>query len=746
MAASTRAPAAAERTPASAALVGARHGHPVILALALALASTYAAFASGATRYPQETRLELILVVAALGAVVSWAGGGGVRWTTSRAATGGLLLFVLLAAWSALSLLWSITPDQTWLEANRAFAYALVVALALAVGASDPRAIERMTLLLLASAVLVALYAFATKALPGVSVPGLFDFDQSGILSRLRAPLGYWNALALVCALGVPIAVRVACDTSRRRRERALALAAGLLLVVVVGLTYSRGGLLAVGAAVVVLTALGGARLRGLTVLAALGLASLPVLAVAFSLPGTSDNGVTIAIRARDGRVLLVAFVVCLGALVAGALALWRLEPRIRWTEGRTRAVFRVAATLAAFWVLLTVAGLAVSDRGLPGSVSDRVSAFTEPSRDEVTDPGRLVTTTSGNRWVWWKEAVGAWSDRPVGGWGAGSFRATHLRYRVDQLSVTQAHSVPLQFLAETGLVGLALFAGAIGALGTAALRHFRGLPGGRERDLAAAGLAAVAAWVVHGFYDWDWNIPGATLPALVLLGVVAGASGGGLRAREASSPALAVVGAALVLSLVAASAVLPAWADGKASDAQVAVRAGSDEAALSEAAAQADLAARLDPLALRPLLASSAIARRRGRLLESRGFLLEAVERQPDSAEAWLNLAGTAFLLADRVGFERAALRALELDPRSPNARNVALAAVAYRTPPGASATAVGTPLAPAPVPAPVLPVVPAVPIPTPPPGQVPPTGVTGTTGATGASGQAGAPGPPGG
>ncbi len=711
VAASTRAPRAAQRL--SAPLAAGVRAHPAALATALALAATYAAFAAGATRYPQETRLQVLLALTALAATVSWAVGGGVRLRLGRPAAVGLALVVALAAWSALSLGWSITPDRTWLEANRAIAYALVVALALAVGASDPRAIERTTLLLLGSAVLVAANAFATKALPAVTLGGLVDFDRAGGLSRLRAPLGYWNAVALVCALALPAALRVACDRSRGHPGRAAALVAALLLVCVIGLTYSRGGLLAVATAAVVLTVTGGARLRGLLTLAAVALASLPVLAVAFARPGTAQNGAELAQRAADGRVLLLAFVLCALLLVAAGLVAWRLERRVRWSAARTRALFRVAATLAAFGVLLGVAGLAVSDRGLPGTVADRIEAFTEPSRDDAFDPGRLVTTTSGNRWVWWKEALGAWSDRPVGGWGAGSFRATHLRYRVDELSVTQAHSVPLQFLAETGLVGLLLYAGALGALGFAAVRRVRALGAGRERDFAGAALAAVAAWVVHGFYDWDWNIPGATLPALVLLGVLAGGAAGervravlpGRPADRPAAPALVVAAAALVLSLVAASSVLPSWADGKASDAQVAVRAGSDEAALLEAAAASDLAARLDPLALRPLLASAAIARRRGRPLEARAFLLEAVERQPDSAEAWLNLAATAFLLADRVGFERAALRALELDPRSPRARSAALAAVAYRQPPGASATAVGTPLAPAPVQAPVLP-----------------------------------------
>jgi cytochrome bd-type quinol oxidase subunit 2 len=199
------------------------------------------------------------------------------------------------------------------------------VALAVAVGASDPRAVERTTLLLLCGAVLVALYAFATKALPGLSL-GPLDLDQSSGLSRLRAPLGYWNAVALVCALALPAAVRVACDTSRRERQRAAALAAALLLVCVIGLTYSRGGLIAVVTAAAVLTALGGARLRGLIVLGGVGLAGAPVLAVAFTRPGLSSNGAELAARESDGLILLVAFAVCLVLLVAAALGWWRVE------------------------------------------------------------------------------------------------------------------------------------------------------------------------------------------------------------------------------------------------------------------------------------------------------------------------------------------------------------------------------------------------------------------------------------
>jgi len=50
-----------------------------------------------------------------------------------------------------------------------------------------------------------------------------------------------------------------------------------------------------------------------------------------------------------------------------------------------------------------------------------------------------------------------------------------------------------------------------------------RAMRDGRRRDLAVALLAASAAWVVHGFYDWDFVIPAVTAPVLVMLGILAG-------------------------------------------------------------------------------------------------------------------------------------------------------------------------------------------------------------------------------
>ena len=123
----------------------------------------------------------------------------------------------------------------------------------------------------------------------------------------------------------------------------------------------------------------------------------------------------------------------------------------------RTARVWRALRRATLVALALVFVGLLVSSRGLFGEISHQVDPFTQAKAVPVSDPARLLSTNSGNRWVWWKEAAGAFSARPLGGWGAGSFPTTHLLYRKPPtLSVRQPHNVPLQLLAETGLIGAA--------------------------------------------------------------------------------------------------------------------------------------------------------------------------------------------------------------------------------------------------------------------------------------------------
>src|SRR4051794_38796975 len=104
-----------------------------LLALALLLACAYAAFAHGAVRIPDETWLQVGLEVVALLAVAAWLSRREGLQTT-REGRLGIALLGAFGAWCAITMLWSVAPDQSWLEANRAIAYALAVMLAVGLG------------------------------------------------------------------------------------------------------------------------------------------------------------------------------------------------------------------------------------------------------------------------------------------------------------------------------------------------------------------------------------------------------------------------------------------------------------------------------------------------------------------------------------------------------------------------------------------------------------------------------------
>ncbi|HVF78856.1 MAG TPA: O-antigen ligase family protein [Solirubrobacteraceae bacterium] len=683
------------------------------LLAALAGVCLYAVFAHGAIGLPEEPRLQIGVALVAVGAAVGLLLTRSLSLHAPAEAWVGIGLLVGFAVWCGISLLWSVAPERTWAHVNRTISYALVVVLAIALASSVPRAVSRVAYGWLGVAVVCALYAVAGKIMPGVEILGI-DFNHTALASRLRAPLEYWNALGLVMVLAIPIALRLTTDTTRHDAVRLGALAAFFLLFVCLCMTYSRGGILACFTAIVVVTVLGGQRLRGLAVVAVTIAVSIPALGLAFNRPALKGINVPLDERVPDGIVLGLVLAGCLIALLIAGWGMLQLEQRTPWDDERTQLVWRGMAALAAILAIFAFGAILSAPDG-PGGWADRAwEKFSQTSKDDVSDPTRLVSSNSGNRWVWWKEAAGAWSDKPLQGWGAGSFPVTHKMYREVELVVTQPHNMPLQFLAETGIVGTLLVAGAVGLLLFCALDRLRTMANGRERDLGVALFAGAIAWLVHGLVDWDWDIPAVTVPVLLFLGVLVATP----REQRVSVPLLHTAtgtrGLALALAcvfagLVIVSAGLPMIADQKASSAQaVSTDAGAGE--LQDAAANADLAARLDPTAVRPLLAAAALAENRGRLLEARGFLVDAADRQPYSSAVWFRLLELALKTADRRGAKAATKRLLELDPIGSGARALAGRLAIFEVPAAGSPTATGTPLSPrydaqATAPAPVSP-----------------------------------------
>lgn len=643
---------------------------PPALAAALILLILFAAFSNGATTSPAEARLQVALSALAAIAAGAWLWTGSIRLAAPRLALAGTALLATFALWSGVSVTWSVAPDNTWLEFNRVLAYVTVLWLAIALGASSVRAVKVATHGFVLVGLAVTIYGLGQKLVPGLHVGGLFDLNQTGALPRLEAPLGYWNALALMIALAAPLALALAADRSRSIPMRLAAAVTLQLMLLAIGFSYSRGGVLALALGLAVGFGVGGTRLRSLMWLAVSVVAALPPLV--FGLVDHSLTATNVGLGAREdaGAVLSAILIVCALLLLVGARRVIVLEDEIYVSPARSNAIGRLLVSVAAALIVIAVIAVGLSSRGLVGTVSHAWDSFTTTRSTSVYDPHRLLSADSENRWVWWKEALGAFSDRPIAGWGAGSFPVVHLLYRRDELSVKQPHSVPLQWFAETGVIGGLLAAGAFALLLWCAVRAVRRVAPSRNRLLMAAMMSGAFVYAVHAFYDWDWDIPAVTLPALLFLGLLAGMAAPEPITRAAIAPRSAWLRLSALAAVTvgfctyAVSAALPSIAASEAS-ASILTAGGASAQAVQTAQHEAAVAARLDPLSDAGPRAEEAIAQRRKQLPLAASYLLDAVHRDPTDASAWTDLAYTAWLLGDVRVAEGAAARAVALDPR---------------------------------------------------------------------------------
>jgi tetratricopeptide (TPR) repeat protein len=259
---------------------------------------------------------------------------------------------------------------------------------------------------------------------------------------------------------------------------------------------------------------------------------------------------------------------------------------------------------------------------------------------------------------------------------------------------VAQPHSVPLQWLAESGLIGALLALFGYGLLLTAGVGAVRRRLPSRERLLMASLLGGAVAYALHACYDWDWDIPAVTLPALLFLGVLVGSEGASRRSDEPAVPRESWMRLPLLGSLTLGLCVfaLPSLAASDVSSA-ILTAAGNSSGALQSAQQQASLASDLDPLSDAGPRAQATIALRRGQLRQAQADLLEAVRREPSDAAAWGDLAYSEQVLGDASAALQAAERSLALDPRGTAtgafAGSVAASANLLVRPPNDSATA---------------------------------------------------------
>ena len=247
----------------------------------------------------------------------------------------GIAAFGLLAGfvcWNGVTMIWSITPDLSWAYLNRGAVYVGFALLGLAVAASV-RAPARVA----AGGLAVLLFGVVGWALLGKVFPSLFP--DGARVARLRNPIGYWNALALACALAVPLGLWIATRRSWRRELRLAGVLLFYLTTIALVLTSSRAGILVAAIAVLLWLALVPARLESLGTLVVAGVPAAVVAAWASTRHGLVDDGQSFSARRAAGGWVALALV--LGAVVVVLAALWadrvdgRLGPaeRHEWTR-----------------------------------------------------------------------------------------------------------------------------------------------------------------------------------------------------------------------------------------------------------------------------------------------------------------------------------------------------------------------------------------------------------------------------
>ena len=508
---------------------------------------------------------------------------------------------------------WSIVPDRSLDAFDKSVAYAAFLGLGIVLaGAALPYAARLGAAMLAVVVGATLVWALVAKAIPALDPEG----DR---VARLREPVGYWNALALIADSALVLGLWLGATREHRRSVRV----AGALLVYVatlaVLLTLSRAGVVAGIGTVALWLVLSSERVEaGLVLLVAAGPAALAG-AWAFTRPALTEDVANRSDRVADGAVF--GAIALVGALVVVALVV--LVSRRGLPDGRRRQIGRVLVAVGIACVL----GVGVA-AGV--SAADAISSG-RSCREVVNDPSRLGSLDPNNRLCWWAEAWDVFAGNAPEGSGAGTFEIARKRYRSDARSVLQPHSVPLQMLSDGGVLGLVLFLGLVAASVAACVCALRRLDG-PERAAASALVVVPAAYLGHALVDYDWDFLAVTAPTMVALGVVAaaGRQPGAMRRR----PFLAL-GAVLLAAAVLVSFSFPRLADRMERSSTRALVDGEFERARDRA-----LWARFfDPLSVDPIFALARVAERQGFRWTAERRYLQAVELQPDNPETWYAL-----------------------------------------------------------------------------------------------------------
>lgn len=596
-----------------------------------------------------------ILVGAGVGSVAIH--GGRVAWVVAG-------LFAAFLAWTALGLTWTQSAERTTAEVARVAMLLGVLLLGLA---AQGRVAARHTINGAACAIaLIAGAAVLSRLQPQLFPAQELDEIFPASRARLAYPLGYWNLLAGLVVMGVPL-LMAAGGAARTTLGRAAATAALPLAGLCIFLTVSRGGLLAAAVAVPAFLLLAPDRLPKLAHAAVGGLGAFMLCLAADRREAVQQNLGDALARQQGDELLGLAVLVCVGVgLVAAGLALVdRHAVRPAWSRPPRRITGALTVALVAGAAVVAVLA------GGADYAGDRIDEFKAPSSATAVSfddaVSRLRSVAGNGRYQYWQVSEQAAAAHPLRGAGPGTFEFLWAQKGTEPGFIRNAHSLWFESLAEAGYVGLVLIvAFFIAVIGTGVFRALRAIDAEHRGALAAA-TAALVGFCVCASIEWAWQM--TVLPAAAMLLAAVAVAGRAERPLRARTDALPVgprppqrVGLALLAVAALVAIGLPTAAAGDLRDSQRRAAGGDLQGAFDSARS----AAALQPAAASPHLQKALVLERAGELDRA---LVEAREATTAEATNWRTWLVRSRLEA-RTGAADAALasytRARRLNPRS--------------------------------------------------------------------------------
>jgi len=176
--------------------------------------------------------------------------------------------------------------------------------------------------------------------------------------------------------------------------------------------------------------------------------------------------------------------------------------------------------------LILIAVGAFVMALMLFGSLNDlRSSRFPVLSAsDKVLFQTDEKTSSITERWDFWKQAVLLSKERPLFGWGLGSFRFVQPRLARGVLATSEhAHNVFLNVALDRGWPAVLLLCVILFSILWRPLRSFRfgGSPEVVPQEQHVLLLVAVVGVLVHNLVDYNLQFVGIALPLTLLLGII---------------------------------------------------------------------------------------------------------------------------------------------------------------------------------------------------------------------------------